>query len=198
MGVNSTAQAEGCLSDFIFGPSAYQSGNFYTSDAMPHGMEHFVSNHKPVGLQSAFRPLQQDSSLTCGQYPRWSFESNDSVDSEGVTDLHGAHGHPNLHVQMPIDQPCHTRTHQTTSTSEPHLDSGQETITNFVCYEHGCNGRFFASGSNLRRHQRERARVARMLFCPLCGASFFRKWTRDRHVAKLSCKTWTLSSAKCS
>lgn len=55
------------------------------------------------------------------------------------------------------------------------------------CFDHGCNGRSFSSRSNLRRHQRERARLTRILPCPLCGAKFYRRWTRNQHVLRASC-----------
>jgi hypothetical protein len=56
------------------------------------------------------------------------------------------------------------------------------------CYEHGCEGRRFSSMSNLRRHQRERNRLARRMTCPWCGASFYRKWTMNQHVSRGSCR----------
>ncbi|THV93095.1 hypothetical protein D6D26_08301 [Aureobasidium pullulans] len=55
------------------------------------------------------------------------------------------------------------------------------------CYDHGCNGRTFSSISNLRRHQRERAGQSAVCFCPRCGAPFYRRWTRDHHVMRMSC-----------
>lgn len=55
------------------------------------------------------------------------------------------------------------------------------------CFDHGCDGRSFSSRSNLRRHQRERARLTKVLLCPLCGAQFYRRWTRNQHVLRTSC-----------
>jgi len=55
------------------------------------------------------------------------------------------------------------------------------------CYDHGCDGRTFSSISNFRRHQRERAGQGPVCFCPRCGASFYRRWTRDHHVERGSC-----------
>lgn len=60
-----------------------------------------------------------------------------------------------------------------------------------TCYDHGCDGRVFSSRSNLLRHQRERAPHARLLACPMCGATFYRLWTRDYHVKSARCqKMW--------
>lgn len=55
------------------------------------------------------------------------------------------------------------------------------------CYDHGCDGRTFSSISNFRRHQRERAGQGPVCFCPRCGATFYRRWTRDHHVERGSC-----------
>lgn len=60
-----------------------------------------------------------------------------------------------------------------------------------TCYDHGCDGRVFSSRSNLLRHQRERTPNARLLACPMCGATFYRVWTRDYHVKSARCqKLW--------
>ncbi|KAI5201487.1 hypothetical protein AUEXF2481DRAFT_33756 [Aureobasidium subglaciale EXF-2481] len=56
------------------------------------------------------------------------------------------------------------------------------------CWDHGCQGRAFSSRSNLRRHQREQDARVKLLPCPFCGTNFYRKWTRDQHVARMSCK----------
>jgi hypothetical protein len=56
-----------------------------------------------------------------------------------------------------------------------------------MCYDHGCNGRKFSSISNLKRHQRERAGRTPLSFCSWCGAAFYRRWTRDHHVIRMSC-----------
>jgi hypothetical protein len=56
-----------------------------------------------------------------------------------------------------------------------------------MCYDHGCNGREFSSIGNLRRHQRERAGRTPLSFCSWCGATFYRRWTRDHHVMRRSC-----------
>lgn len=42
-------------------------------------------------------------------------------------------------------------------------------VASRICYDHGCDGRVFSSRSNLRRHQRERARQTRQMPCPICG-----------------------------
>jgi len=55
------------------------------------------------------------------------------------------------------------------------------------CYDHGCDGREFASISNLRRHQRERDGQASVCSCPYCGVGFYRRWTRDHHVERKTC-----------
>lgn len=56
-----------------------------------------------------------------------------------------------------------------------------------VCWEHGCQGRLFSSWSNLRRHQREKARQEPACYCPRCGAYFSRTSSRDQHLANMSC-----------
>ncbi|GAD98457.1 hypothetical protein TSTA_125090 [Paecilomyces variotii No. 5] len=56
-----------------------------------------------------------------------------------------------------------------------------------VCWEHGCQGRLFSSWSNLRRHQREKARQEPACYCPRCGAYFSRTSGRDQHLANMSC-----------
>jgi hypothetical protein len=56
------------------------------------------------------------------------------------------------------------------------------------CFEHGCDGRRFSTMSNLRRHQRERNRLARRMVCPWCEATFYRKWTRNQHILRGSCR----------
>ncbi|THV83345.1 hypothetical protein D6D29_03962, partial [Aureobasidium pullulans] len=57
-----------------------------------------------------------------------------------------------------------------------------------VCFERCCGGRVFSSASNLRRHQRERSRQTHLSICPLCNRSFYRRWTRDQHLLRLSCR----------
>jgi len=57
-----------------------------------------------------------------------------------------------------------------------------------VCFDSCCDGRVFSSASNLRRHQRERSRQAHLSTCPFCNRSFYRRWTRDQHVLRLSCR----------
>lgn len=57
----------------------------------------------------------------------------------------------------------------------------------YRCFDHGCGGRSFSSRSNLRRHQRERARLTKILPCPLCGAKFYRRWSVNQHLKKGSC-----------
>ena len=59
--------------------------------------------------------------------------------------------------------------------------------TRHRCFDHGCNGRSYSSRSNLRRHQRERSHLTRIPPCPLCGAQFYRRWTKNQHVTRASC-----------
>lgn len=56
------------------------------------------------------------------------------------------------------------------------------------CFEHGCNGRFFSTFSNLLRHQRERSGVASKCHCRYCGAEFTRTTARDGHEKLDKCK----------
>jgi hypothetical protein len=56
-----------------------------------------------------------------------------------------------------------------------------------VCWKHGCQGRVFSSWSNLRRHQREKAREEPACYCPRCGAYFSRVSGRNQHLANSSC-----------
>lgn len=164
---------------------------------MAHGVQYALTDHQPAGLQSTHTALQQSSFLDLEHYSRSSHESNDGVGLEMVSHLYGAHNNHCVNVQMPIKQPRAMRSNETTLPSISLPNSEEQTSTNLQCFEHGCCGRAFASISNLRRHRKERVREAKTLFCPLCGASFFRKWTRDRHVARLSCKTWSLLPVKC-
>ena len=61
--------------------------------------------------------------------------------------------------------------------------------TEFNCWEHGCNGRSFATDSNLRRHQREYSSARPLHLCPMCGAFFSRSTARNQHVERNSCGT---------
>lgn len=67
--------------------------------------------------------------------------------------------------------------------SRQHLIHEEQT----TCYEHGCDGRKFSSKSNLTRHQRERAGRTPLSSCCWCGATFYRRWTRNHHVLRMSC-----------
>ncbi|KAK8010252.1 hypothetical protein PG990_009217 [Apiospora arundinis] len=55
------------------------------------------------------------------------------------------------------------------------------------CWKHGCNGRKFTTGSNLRRHLREKSHARPACRCPRCGAIFSRTTARNTHVARGSC-----------
>lgn len=55
------------------------------------------------------------------------------------------------------------------------------------CWEHGCNGRVFATASNLARHQREKSNRRPSYLCPMCGAYFSRSTARNQHVDNKSC-----------
>lgn len=55
------------------------------------------------------------------------------------------------------------------------------------CWEHGCNGRVFATPSNLARHQREKSNRRPSYLCPMCGAYFSRSTARNQHVDNKSC-----------
>jgi len=57
---------------------------------------------------------------------------------------------------------------------------------NFVCWEHGCNGRQFSAFKNLRRHQREKGGMAKPQ-CSRCGAEFTRPHARNYHVQNHIC-----------
>ncbi|THW57630.1 hypothetical protein D6D19_10507 [Aureobasidium pullulans] len=65
-----------------------------------------------------------------------------------------------------------------------------DSIFHNVCFERCCDGRVFSSASNLRRHQRERSRRAQLSICPLCRRGFYRRWTRDQHLLRLSCRRY--------
>ena len=56
------------------------------------------------------------------------------------------------------------------------------------CWEHGCNGRYFSTFSNLLRHQREKSGTAAKSSCPRCGAVFTRTTARNGHVDNEKCK----------
>jgi hypothetical protein len=64
-----------------------------------------------------------------------------------------------------------------------------------TCFDHGCDGRVFSSRSNFRRHRREKAQQAQLLECPVCGAKFYRRWTRDQHMLREKCRgSWVQDS----
>lgn len=73
------------------------------------------------------------------------------------------------------------------STGSRHIDKSLLTDDIPRCYQHGCGGRRFSKLANLKRHQQEFERKAAIAACPHCGARFYRKWTRDVHVKRLSC-----------
>ena len=56
------------------------------------------------------------------------------------------------------------------------------------CWDHGCNGRYFSTFSNLLRHQREKSGSSTKSVCNRCGAEFTRKTARDGHLAHDKCK----------
>lgn len=58
---------------------------------------------------------------------------------------------------------------------------------NLRCWDHGCNGRFFTTLSNLKRHQREQSSSRASHLCPLCGAEFSRTTARNQHIQNQSC-----------
>lgn len=55
------------------------------------------------------------------------------------------------------------------------------------CYDHGCDGRTFASQANYRRHIREKDEK-RNVQCSFCFVWFTRKSNRDNHVRMGKCK----------
>jgi hypothetical protein len=56
------------------------------------------------------------------------------------------------------------------------------------CWDHGCNGKFFSTHSNMLRHQREKSGAARKPTCPRCGAEFTRTTARNGHMMHEKCK----------
>lgn len=73
-------------------------------------------------------------------------------------------------------------------TGSPSTQTCSSSESSRTCYDHGCDGRVFSSRSNLLRHQRERTSHKRLLACPMCGATFYRLWTRDYHVKSARCQ----------
>jgi uncharacterized Zn-finger protein len=69
------------------------------------------------------------------------------------------------------------------SARKPETSSGGD----YLCYQHGCEGRRFSSSENYRRHMRERNR-SDVITCPFCATLFMRKSNRDSHVRKGRCK----------
>lgn len=57
------------------------------------------------------------------------------------------------------------------------------------CWQHGCDGRFFASVSNYRRHCKEKDGSSARASCPRCLQSFSRTAARDVHYTQGRCKT---------
>jgi hypothetical protein len=66
-----------------------------------------------------------------------------------------------------------------------------------TCFDHGCDGRVFSSRSNFRRHRREKAQQAQLLECPVCGAKFYRRWTRDQHMLREKCRGFWVQDSPC-
>ncbi len=56
------------------------------------------------------------------------------------------------------------------------------------CFDHGCNGREFTTGSNLLRHKREKSGTSSKPTCHRCGAEFTRKTARDGHLQQDKCE----------
>lgn len=71
----------------------------------------------------------------------------------------------------------------------PSTDSGA-----VQCWQHGCDGRFFASVSNYRRHCREKDGSNARVACPRCFQSFSRAAARDVHYMQGRCKTVTFDA----
>lgn len=71
-----------------------------------------------------------------------------------------------------------------TSSQPPSQANGKPDLR---CWDHGCNGRVFATASNLARHQREKSNRRPSYLCPMCGAYFSRSTARNQHVDNKSC-----------
>lgn len=65
--------------------------------------------------------------------------------------------------------------------------SATSDVGKFCCWEHGCNGRRFATRGNLVRHCVERSESRRSYGCARCGAKFSRVTARNQHITKKRC-----------
>ena len=55
------------------------------------------------------------------------------------------------------------------------------------CWDHNCNGRLFASRSNLTRHSLEKSVARPEYACVMCGVVFSRKSALRQHVGRKVC-----------
>ena len=58
------------------------------------------------------------------------------------------------------------------------------------CYQHGCDGRYFSSLHNFRRHLKEKNGIANRYACSLCSRTFSRSTARNLHQQKGRCERY--------
>jgi hypothetical protein len=113
-----------------------------------------------------------------------------------------AHDHRNNHQQSISMSACQsTRYHLQPRSSLSHLSTqhsasaNSEEPTQFICWDHGCQGRVFINYSNLRRHCREQSETAEKTICEGCGRQFSRHAAKERHRDRGRCKKSSASTS---
>jgi hypothetical protein len=74
------------------------------------------------------------------------------------------------------------------SSTQHAASNGSEEQTQFICWDHGCQGRVFTTYSNLRRHCREQSETPEKTTCEGCGRQFSRPAAKTRHQDRGRCK----------
>jgi hypothetical protein len=72
--------------------------------------------------------------------------------------------------------------------SGPGTDGIERRPRQYRCWDHECDGRTFATFSNLLRHQREKEGLAPKFECADCRATFTRSTARNLHAVRGLCK----------
>lgn len=120
-------------------------------------------------------------------------DSSSSINTSEQTSHDGAVKHNQLPLSSPSQAPIFSQNllgdlgTVVDVTSNANRESSAKAETKHQCWDHGCNGREFASKSNLMRHMKEKAGKSTKVVCPLCGGCFTRNSARDTHLAKQSC-----------
>lgn len=175
--------AEGSLMDYDSSDVTTDSGSFDMSGFIQDAQHNHSSGHVcclTLGILDLASPNNQQ---THGP-PSLDLSSQSDNFLLEPTEYSSMIGIEDSQSEIPqMSQDLVTPTTYSTRSSEPQARGKEKP----VCWEHGCQGRVFSSWSNLRRHQREKARQEPACYCPRCGAYFSRTSGRDQHLANMSC-----------